>query len=103
MAEYQVLGKVTRRKDGVARVTGREQYASDITLPRMLHARIVASPYAHARVRRVDSAAAEALGAVCVTWDDIPHVCYNERIVTIPPARHRDPYVLAVREKKGIP
>ena len=69
-----VLGKVTRRKDGIARVTGREKYSVDISLPRMLHGRILSSPYAHARVKRIDVSAAEALGAVCITWDDVPRV-----------------------------
>ena len=72
--KFNVLGKVTRRKDGVARVTGQEQFSSDIILPRMLHGRIVSSPYAHARIKSVDTSAAEAMGAVCLTFDDIPHV-----------------------------
>jgi len=78
-----VLGKVTRRKDGVARVTGQEQYSVDISLPRMLHGRIVSSPYAHARIKSVDVSGAIAMGAVTITFDDIPHVLYNERIVTV--------------------
>src|SRR5512137_2381608 len=98
--KYNVLGKVTRRKDGIARVTGQEQYPSDVTLPHMLHGRIVSSPYAHARVKSVDVSAAEAMGAVCITFDDIPHVCYNERIITIPPALHRDHYVLADKVRR---
>jgi xanthine dehydrogenase molybdenum-binding subunit len=98
--EYKVLGKVTRRKDGVARVTGQEQYATDIILPRMLHGRIVSSPYAHARVKRVDTRAAEAMGAVCITFDDVPHVVYNERIVTVPSALQKDHYVLADKVRR---
>ncbi len=97
---FRVVGKVTRRKDGIARVTGQERYASDITLPHMLHGRIVASPYAHARIVRVDTSEAEAMGAVCLTWDDIPHVRYNERIVTVPSALHRDHYVLADKVRR---
>ncbi len=100
MQEYNVLGKVTKRKDGIARVTGQEQFSSDIYLPRMLHGRIVASPYAHARIVSVDASAAEAMGAVVITWDDVPHTCYNERIVTIPSALHRDHYVLADKVRR---
>ncbi len=70
--QFHVVGKVTQRKDGISKVTGEAQYVSDIRLPRMLHARIVASPYAHARIKSVDASAAEALGAVCLTFDDIP-------------------------------
>ena len=100
MDEYNVLGKVTKRKDGIARVTGQEQFSSDIYLPRMLHGRIVASPYAHARIVSVDASAAEAMGAVVITWDDVPQTCYNERIVTIPSALHRDHYVLADKVRR---
>lgn len=98
--DFHILGRVTPRKDGVAKVTGQEKYASDITLPRMLHGRIVAAPYAHARIVRVDARPAEALGAVCLTWDDIPHVRYNERIVTVPWALHKDHYVLADKVRR---
>ncbi len=98
--EFRVLGKVTRRKDGAARVTGQEQFSSDINLPRMMHARTVASPYAHARIKSVDVSAAAAMGAVCITFEDIPHVLYNERIVTIPQALHKDHYVLADKVRR---
>jgi CO/xanthine dehydrogenase Mo-binding subunit len=40
------------------RVTGAARYAEDVQLPGMLHARIVRSPYAHARVLSVDASAA---------------------------------------------
>jgi len=98
--QFSILGRVTPRKDGIARVTGQEQYASDIILPRMLHGRVLSSPYAHACIKSIDVSGAEALGAVVITWDDIPHVCYNERIITIPQALHRDHYVLADKVRR---
>ncbi|MGB9890030.1 MAG: 4-hydroxybenzoyl-CoA reductase subunit alpha, partial [Anaerolineae bacterium] len=76
---FYIVGKITPRKDGVARVTGRELYSVDITLPHMLYGRIVASPYAHARIQSIDPREAEAMGAVVITWDDVPHLCYNPR------------------------
>lgn len=97
---FRVLGTVTRRKDGIGKITGREQYVTDISLPRMLHGRILSSPYAHARIKSIDVSAAEALGAVCITWDDIPKVRYNERIVTVPWALHQDHYVLADKVRR---
>ncbi len=98
--KFNTLGKVTPRKDGVAKVTGRERYSVDISLPQMLHGRILSSPYAHARVESIDVSEAEAMGVVCITFDDIPHVRYNERIITIPKVLHKDHYVLADKVRR---
>ena len=97
---FRILGQVTRRKDAIAKVTGRERYTVDITLPRMLHGRILSSPYAHARVKRIDASRAEAMGAVVITFDDVPPVRYNERIITIPKVLHKDHTVLADKVRR---
>jgi xanthine dehydrogenase molybdenum-binding subunit len=98
--DLKIVGRVTPRKDGFARVTGQELYTVDLSLPRMLHGRILSSPYAHARVKSIDVSAAEAMGAVVITFDDIPKVRYNERIITIPKMLHRDHYVLADKVRR---
>jgi xanthine dehydrogenase molybdenum-binding subunit len=95
MSRHHSVGRAAWRKDGLAKVTGAERYASDIVLPRMWHARVLRSPHAHARIVRIDTSAAEALGAVCLTFADIPKLEYNERIVSTPPHLYRDRYVLA--------
>lgn len=91
---YHAIGKKTIRKDGMAKVTGQEIYTSDLLLPRMLHGRVLRSPYPHARVKKIDTRAAEALGAVCITFKDIPDITYAERIVTIPQKTFKDRHVL---------
>ena len=48
------LGHPTSRIDAVERVTGQAMYAGDIHLPGMLHARVLRSPYPHARIRSID-------------------------------------------------
>ena len=48
------LGHATPRIDAVQRVTGQATYAGDIHLPGMLHARVLRSPYPHARIRSID-------------------------------------------------
>lgn len=96
----KIVGKVTRRKDGIARVTGQEIYSVDLSLPRMLHARTVASPYAHAIIKSIDTRAAEEMGAVVITFEDIPKVRFNERIITVPWALHKDCYVLADKVRR---
>jgi len=93
--KFHAIGRISRRKDGYAKVTGREIYVSDVMLPRMYHARVLRSPYPHARIAAVDVSGAEALGAVCVTYKDVPAVMYNERQVSIPEKTYRDRQVLS--------
>ena len=40
------------------------------------------------------------MGAVCITFDDIPKVLYNERITTVPWVLHKDHYVLADKVRR---
>jgi CO/xanthine dehydrogenase Mo-binding subunit len=54
------IGEAVPRRDGVAKVTGAATYAVDVTVPGMAHARILRSPYPHARIRSVDVEAARA-------------------------------------------
>ncbi|MEI6171327.1 MAG: xanthine dehydrogenase family protein molybdopterin-binding subunit, partial [bacterium] len=90
----ELVGHDYRRKDGVARVTGAERYSVDVSLPRMLHGRILGSPYAHAIVKLIDASAAVAMGATVVTFADVPQGKFNQRIITIPPVLHKDHQVL---------
>ncbi len=53
-----------RRREDVRFVTGQGQYLDDISLEGMLHAAILRSPHAHARVRSIDASAALALDGV---------------------------------------
>jgi len=91
---FSTVGRVTRRKDGVSKVTGREIYSSDVPLPNMLHARVLRSPYAHAKVVAVDTTKVEEMGGICITLDDVPKIRYNERQVSIPEKTYRDRTVL---------
>lgn len=91
--KLHTVGTRLWRKDGIAKVTGMEKYTSDLFVPRMLHARVLRSSYAHARVVSIDTTEAEAMGAVCLTFDDIPKVRYNERLVSVPDKLFRDRYV----------
>src|SRR3989337_2077982 len=52
------------------RVAGGVRYAGDVELEGMLHARILRSPYPHARVVRLDGSAVPA-GVVALTPDDV--------------------------------
>src|SRR5208337_4890695 len=56
-AELAVIGKPVPRQNGRAKVTGAIRYTVDISLPGMLHARILRSAQPHAEIRAVDTAA----------------------------------------------
>ena len=58
------VGKDIPRNDGFDKVTGRGVFTFDVHLPRMLHGKILRSPYAHAKVLSIDTSAAEALPGV---------------------------------------
>ena len=58
------VGVSIPRQDGPDKVTGRARYAGDQALPGMLYARLVLSPYAHARIVNIDTSAARALPGV---------------------------------------
>src|ERR1700730_6647264 len=51
---HNMVGKSTRRQDGADMVTGRTRYAGDMPVAGLLHARLVLSPYAHARIVSID-------------------------------------------------
>ncbi|MEO8541088.1 MAG: xanthine dehydrogenase family protein molybdopterin-binding subunit [bacterium] len=61
---YKVIGTRPLRPDGIDKVTGRAVYGSDIHLPGTLYGRIKRSPHAHAIIKRINTAKAEALPGV---------------------------------------
>src|SRR5690606_11750030 len=58
------FGQSVRRVEDVRLVTGRGRYTDDITLGRQAYAYVLRSPYAHARIRGIDTAAAKAAPGV---------------------------------------
>ena len=71
---YSVIGTRPIRHDGVDKVTGRAQYAADVSLPGTLFGKILRSPHAHARIRSIDTSAALAYPGVTavMTGKDLP-------------------------------
>jgi len=60
----RVIGRPVTRQDARAKVTGAVRFTVDVTLPGLLHARILRSPLPHARVQAIDVAAAAHLPGV---------------------------------------
>jgi 4-hydroxybenzoyl-CoA reductase alpha subunit len=70
--EFAVVGKRVNRVEGYEKVTGEALYVADIQLPGTLCGRILRSPYAHAKILRLDTSKAEKLRGVraVVTAED---------------------------------
>jgi carbon-monoxide dehydrogenase large subunit len=68
------VGKSVERVDALEKVTGAAVFTADIKLPNMLHAKILRSPYPHARIVNVDTEKARGLTGVKVilTGKDVP-------------------------------
>jgi xanthine dehydrogenase YagR molybdenum-binding subunit len=64
MDKRKVLGKRTSRLDGTAKSSGRAKYSSDLNPPGLLHAALLTSPHAHAKVKSVDISEAQKLKGV---------------------------------------
>ncbi|MEM4637003.1 MAG: molybdopterin cofactor-binding domain-containing protein [Nitrososphaerota archaeon] len=88
------IGVKTPRKDALAKVTGREKYAYDIYLPGMLYARVLKSPYPHVRVKKIDVSRAVEMGAIVITFKDVPDVMFNPRLISTPDTTYKDWRVL---------
>jgi len=70
----RIGGKSAIKIDGVPKVTGSAQFTDDIFLPRMLYAKILRSPHAHARIRSIDTSKAESFPGVLavMTGKELP-------------------------------
>ncbi len=62
--EFKVVGTRVLRPDGVDKVTGKARFGADITAPGMLTGLVLRSPHAHAKIKSIDTSAAEALPGV---------------------------------------
>ena len=69
---FSIVGKSVLRVDGVDKVTGKAKYTADLVIPELIEGKFLRSPYAHARIRSVDTREAEAMPGVVavVTRDD---------------------------------
>src|SRR5512135_2754890 len=88
---YKVVGHAEPRSDGAEKVTGQAIYTVDVKLPGMAHGKILRSPYAHARLIRVDATKAEKLPGVfaVITRED-------QRRLNMFGAAYKDQTIVAV-------
>src|SRR5512138_1241810 len=78
VSDFSVIGESLTRPDMPGKVSGRAQYAGDLSLPGMLHAKTKRSNVAHARIKRIDAASALACEGVkaVLTHHDVPRVLH---------------------------
>ncbi|MBI5403026.1 MAG: xanthine dehydrogenase family protein [Ignavibacteriae bacterium] len=70
------MNKISWRNDAYAKVTGKVKFADDIKFPQMLHAIPVYSDFVHAKIKNIDTSAAEKSEGVVrvITVKDVPGV-----------------------------
>lgn len=76
MTEFSVIGKSIPRVDAQEKVTGAAKFSIDSKLPGMLHAKLLRSPYPHAKILGIDTSKAEKLSGVraIITGKEQPDV-----------------------------
>ena len=81
-----VIGASVPRAESVEKVTGRAVYAADVTLPNMLWGKVLRSPVAYGRIKRIDIAKALALPGVkaVVTGADVTGVRIGRQLYDMP-------------------
>jgi putative selenate reductase molybdopterin-binding subunit len=76
---FQRVGKPDAKVDAIKLSQGKPAFTADVDLRKMLHAKVLHSPFAHARIKSIDTSKAKALPGVAavLTWQDIPRVVYS--------------------------
>ena len=76
---FTSVGKPEPKVDAVKLVQGKPAFTADIEMRGILVAKILHSPVAHARIKKIDASKARALPGVAavLTWEDIPRVVYS--------------------------
>ena len=83
---HRVIGTGVARSDGPDKVTGRGKYSLDVTIPGTLWAKVLRSPYPHARVVKVDATRALELPGVhaVLTPDEVAGLRTGKRLLDEP-------------------
>ena len=79
--DFKVVGSRPPRPDGIDKVTGRARYGADAFAPGQLVGRVLRSPHAHAKIRKIDTSRAEKMKGVkaVITSKDLPDLTAGNR------------------------
>jgi CO/xanthine dehydrogenase Mo-binding subunit len=82
MGNSEIIGKSAPIRDAVLKVTGEMKYVGDMKMPGMLVAKVLFSPYAHARIKSIDIEEAQKLPGVhaVVCCKNTPTLKYNSAL-----------------------
>ncbi len=77
--KLKTVGKPEPKVDAVKLVQGKPAFTDDVEMRGMLTAKVLHSPVAHARIKKIDASKARALPGVAavLTWEDLPRVVYS--------------------------
>jgi putative selenate reductase molybdopterin-binding subunit len=77
--DWQSVGKPEIKVDAIKLAQGKPAFAADLEKRGMLVAKVLHSPHAHARIKKIDTSQAEAIPGVAavLTWQDLPRVAYS--------------------------
>ena len=119
MAETKLVGQNYETPDIRAKVTGRARYSEDFRAPGMLFARLLLSPYSHAKIRSIDTSAALAMPGVkaILLPEEVPGPKdqvndmgqtlranpYSERALATEPLYQGEPVLAVARSTKRLP
>lgn len=78
-SRWQVVGRPEKKVDAMKLAQGKPAFAADLEKRGLLYARVLRSPHAHARIKRIDASRARTLPGVAavLTWQDLPRVVYS--------------------------
>ena len=76
---HQAIGKPEIKVDAIKLAQGKPAFSADYEIRGMLYAKVLRSPFPHARIKQIDTSRARALKGVAavLTWQDIPRVVYS--------------------------
>jgi xanthine dehydrogenase molybdenum-binding subunit len=99
MTKTTVVGQSALRPDAYEKVRGGKGFPVNVTMPGMLHAKLLRSPYPHARIVNIDASAAEQLAGVeaVLLPRDVPQIkfCPVYFVPTMAPSMIQDMLVMS--------
>jgi carbon-monoxide dehydrogenase large subunit len=97
----KTIGQPLRRKEDLRLVTGQGRYSDDLSLPGQAYAVFVRSPHAHARIGRIDSAAARAMPGVLAVLTGVDVTADRLKPIPHTPIPMKPPADIELKNRDG--